>query len=63
MTIAGDQLFIEHVERLFMSDCESMSAEVRGRLRSIPAVHELLAEWPVMKAAGDAGDTMVREGD
>ena len=44
-----------------MSDCESMSAEVRGRLRSIPAVHELLAEWPVMKAAGDAGDTMVRE--
>ena len=43
MTIAGDQLFIEHVERLFMSDCESMSAEVRGRLRSIPAVHELLA--------------------
>ena len=44
-----------------MSDCESMSAEVRGRLRSIPAVHELLAEWPGMKAAGDAGDTMVRE--
>ncbi len=57
----GDLLFIEHVERLPMSDCESMPAEVRDRLRSIPAVHELLAEWPVMKAAGDAGDTMVRE--
>lgn len=57
----GDPLFIEHVERLSMSDCESMPAEVRDRLRSIPAVHELLAEWPVMKAAGDAGDMIVRE--
>lgn len=38
-----------------------MPAEVRDRLRSIPAVHELLAEWPVMKAAGDAGDTIARE--
>ena len=44
-----------------MSDCESMPAEVRDRLRSIPAVHELLVEWPVMKAAGDAGDTIARE--
>ena len=61
MTTKGDLLFIEHVERLSMSDCESMPAEVRDRLRSIPAVHELLAEWPVMKAAGDAGDTIVRE--
>ena len=57
----GDLLFIEHVERLPMSDCESMPAEVRDRLRSIPAVHELLAEWPVMKPAGHAGATMVRE--
>ena len=57
----GDLLFIEYVERLSMSDCESMPAEVRDRLRSIPAVHELLSEWPVMKAAGDAGDTIVRE--
>lgn len=61
MTIKGDVLFIEHVERLSMGDCESMPVEVRDRLRSIPAVHELLAEWPVMKAAGDAGDTIVRE--
>ena len=53
--IVGDLLFIEYVERLSMSDCESMPAEVRDRLRSIPAVHELLVEWPVMKAAGDAG--------
>ena len=59
--IVGDLLFIEYVERLSMSDCESMPAEVRDRLRSIPAVHELLVEWPVMKAAGDAGDTIVRE--
>lgn len=44
-----------------MSDCESTPAEVRDRLRSIPAAHELLAEWPVMKAAGDAGDMIVRE--
>lgn len=44
-----------------MSDCESMPAEVRDRLRSIPAAHELLAEWPVMKAADDAGDMIVRE--
>lgn len=61
MTTKGDPLFIEHVERLSMSDCESMPAEVRDRLRSIPAAHELLAEWPVMKAAGDAGDMIVRE--
>ncbi len=49
MTTKGDPLFIEHVERLSMSDCESTPAEVRDRLRSIPAAHELLAEWPVMK--------------
>ena len=61
MTTKGDPHFIEHVERLSMSDCESMPAEVRDRLRSIPAAHELLAEWPVMKAAGDAGDMIVRE--
>lgn len=61
MTTKGDPLFIEHVERLSMSDCESTPAEVRDRLRSIPAAHELLAEWPVMKAAGDAGDMIVRE--
>ena len=61
MTTKGDLLFIEYVERLSMSDCESMPAEVRDRLRSIPAVHELLVEWPVMKAAGDAGDTIARE--
>lgn len=61
MTTKGDPLFIEHVERLSMSDCESMPAEVRDRLRSIPAAHELLAEWPVMKAAGDAGDMIAYE--
>lgn len=61
MTTKGDPLFIEHVERLSMSDRESTPAEVRDRLRSIPAAHELLAEWPVMKAAGDAGDMIVRE--
>ena len=61
MTTKGDPHFIEHVERLSMSDCESMPAEVRDRLRSIPAAHELLAEWPVMKAADDAGDMIVRE--
>ena len=63
MTTMGDLLFIEYVERLSMSDCESMPAEVRDRLRSIPAVHELLSEWPVMKAAGDAGDTDRARGD
>ena len=35
-----------------MSDSQNMSDEVRARLRAIPSVNELLAEWPVVKAAG-----------
>ena len=44
-----------------MSDTTSMSADVRAALRSIPAVNELLAEWPVIKAAGEVGDAMAHE--
>ena len=32
-----------------MSDSQNMSDEVRARLRAIPSVNELLAEWPVVK--------------
>lgn len=35
-----------------MSDSQNMSDEVRARLRAIPSVNELLAEWPVVKATG-----------
>ena len=35
-----------------MSDSQNMSDEVRARLRAIPSVNELLAEWPGGKAAG-----------
>ena len=33
--------------------------EVRARLRAIPSVNELLAEWPVVKAAGETCDAVV----
>ena len=42
-----------------MSDSQNMSDEVRARLRAIPSVNELLAEWPVVKAAGDTCDAVV----
>ena len=42
-----------------MSDSQNMSDEVRARLRAIPSVNELLAEWPVVKAAGETGDAVV----
>ena len=42
-----------------MSDSQNMSDEVRARLRAIPSVNELLAEWPVVKAAGETCDTVV----
>ena len=41
-----------------MSDSQNMSDEVRARLRSIPSVNELLAEWPVVKAAGETCDAV-----
>lgn len=40
------------------SDC--ISAEVKARLRSLPSVNELLNEWPVIKAMGEAGDAIAR---
>ena len=42
-----------------MSDSQNMSDEVRARLRAIPSVNELLAEWPVVKAAGETCDAVV----
>ena len=42
-----------------MSDSQNMSDEVRARLRAIPSVNELLAEWPVVKAAGETCDALV----
>lgn len=42
-----------------MSDSQNMSDEVRVRLRAIPSVNELLAEWPVVKAAGETCDAVV----
>ena len=33
--------------------------EVRARLRAIPSVNELLAEWPVVKAVGETCDAVV----
>ena len=39
-----------------MSDRQTMTDEVRSALRSIPAVNELLAEWPCVKAAGEVGE-------
>lgn len=44
-----------------MSDTETMGAEVRAALRAIPAVNELLSEWPVIKAAGEVGDAVALE--
>ena len=41
-----------------MSDSQNMSDEVRARLRAIPSVNELLAEWPVVKAAGETCDAV-----
>lgn len=42
-----------------MSDSQNMSDEIRARLRAIPSVNELLAEWPVVKAAGETCDAVV----
>ena len=42
-----------------MSDSQNMSDEVRARLRAIPSINELLAEWPVVKAAGETCDAVV----
>lgn len=42
-----------------MSDSQNISDEVRARLRAIPSVNELLAEWPVVKAAGETCDVVV----
>ena len=42
-----------------MSDSQNISDEVRARLRAIPSVNELLAEWPVVKAAGETCDAVV----
>ena len=42
-----------------MSDSQNMSDELRARLRAIPSVNELLAEWPVVKAAGETCDAVV----
>ena len=42
-----------------MSDSQNMSDEVRARLRAIPSVNELLAEWPVVKATGETCDAVV----
>ena len=42
-----------------MSDSQNMSDEVRARLRAIPSVNELLAEWPVVKAVGETCDAVV----
>ena len=42
-----------------MSDSQNMSDEVRARLRAISSVNELLAEWPVVKAAGETCDAVV----
>ena len=44
-----------------MSDSQNMSDEVRARLRAIPSVNELLAEWPVVKAAGETCDAVAHE--
>ncbi len=44
-----------------MSDSQNMSDEVRARLRAIPSVNELLAEWPVVKAAGETCDAVVHD--
>ena len=42
-----------------MSDSQNMSDGVRARLRAIPSVNELLAEWPVVKATGETCDAVV----
>lgn len=43
-----------------MESGDCMTDEVKERLRSIPSVNELLAEWPVIKAAGEAGEVIAR---
>ena len=43
-----------------MADKDHLSVEVKTRLRSIPSVNELMAEWPVIKAMGEAGETVAR---
>lgn len=43
-----------------MESGDRMTDEVKERLRSIPPVNDLLAEWPVIKAAGEAGDAIAR---
>lgn len=42
-----------------MSDSKTMTDEVRAALRAIPAVNELLAEWPCIKAASEVGEATV----
>ena len=42
-----------------MSDKQPLSDEVRAGLRAIPAVNDLLAEWPCVKAVGEVGDAVV----
>ena len=42
-----------------MADSQTMTDEVRRALRAIPAVNELLAEWPCIKAAGEVGEATV----
>ena len=39
-----------------MADRETMTDEVRSALRGIPAVNELMAEWPCVKAVGEVGE-------
>ena len=39
-----------------MTDRQTMTGEVRAALRGIPAVNELMAEWPCVKAAGEVGE-------
>ena len=40
-----------------MSVKQPMSDEVRARLRAIPAVNDLMAEWPCVKVSGEVGES------